>query len=344
MPGGGHTTVIQRVLERRGQRPASSDEGTTATVAVMVRVLPPPKALLAFEDAPLRALMEGRVRPDMLDCESAADEAQALRCFEAEFRPVVLTDSAEVVRKIRARSALRAPYILYVAELDESAEREAGLKAGADDCVGRRVSEREFEARVGAAKRIAELETVLRITLAENRKLSAIDDLTRVASRRFFGKHFPREVERAARYARALSLILCDIDNFKKINDTLGHAAGDDILRQFGPRLQRQLRKGIDWVARIGGEEFAIVTPETDYESALAIARKLRSAVGHTAFRTTSKKLQVTASFGVCGMDRVPVGESRLAERVLKIADAALYRSKKDGRNRVTAAILKGRS
>jgi len=343
MPGGGHTTVIQRVLDRRGQRPASGDEGTTATVAVMVRVLPPPKALLAFEDAPLRALMEGRVRPDMLECESAADEAQALRCFEAEFRPVVLTDSAEVVRKIRARSALRAPYILYVAELDNSAEREAGLTAGADDCVGRRVSEREFEARVGAAKRIAELEAVLRITLAENRKLSAIDDLTRVASRRFFGKHFPREVERAARYARALSLILCDIDNFKKINDTLGHAAGDDILRQFGPRLQRQLRKGIDWVARIGGEEFAIVTPETDYESALAVARKLRSAVGETAFRATSKKLQVTASFGVCGMDRVPVGESRLAERVLKIADAALYRSKKDGRNRVTAAILKGR-
>jgi two-component system, cell cycle response regulator len=343
MPGGGHTTVIQRVLDRRGQRPAGSDEGTTATVAVMVRLLPPPKALLAFQDAPLRALMERRVRPDMLDCESAADEAQALRCFEAEFRPVVLTDSAEVVRKIRARSAERAPYILYVGELDDSPEREAGLAAGADDCVGRRVSEREFEARVGAAKRIAELEAVLRITLAENRRLSATDDLTRVASRRFFGKHFPREVERAARYARALSLILCDIDNFKKINDTLGHAAGDDILRQFGPRLQGQLRKGIDWVARIGGEEFAIVTPETGYESALAVARKLRTAVGETAFRATSKKLQVTASFGVCGMDRVPVGESRLAERVLKIADAALYRSKKDGRNRVTAAILKGR-
>jgi two-component system, cell cycle response regulator len=343
MPGGGHTTVIQRVLERRGHRRAGSDEGTTATVAVMVRVLPPPKALLAFEDAPLRALMEGRVRPDMLDCESAADEAQALQCLEAEFRPVVLTDSAEVVRKIRARSALRTPYILYVAELDDSAEREAGLAAGADDCVGRRVSEREFEARVGAAKRIAELETVLRITLAENRKLSATDDLTRVASRRFFGKHFPREVERAARYGRALSLALCDIDNFKKINDTLGHAAGDDILRQFGPRLERQLRKGVDWVARIGGEEFAIVLPETDYQAALAVARKLREAVGHTAFRATSKKLQVTASFGVCGMDRVPVGESRLAERVLKIADAALYRSKKDGRNRVTAAILKGR-
>ncbi|HUL48169.1 MAG TPA: diguanylate cyclase [Steroidobacteraceae bacterium] len=340
MPGG-HTTVIQRVLERRGQKPPTSDEGTTATVAVMVRVLPPPKALLVFQDAPMRTLMEQRVRPDMLDFESVADDVEALRLFEAEFRPVVLTDSAEVVRKIRARSAKRAPYILYVAEIDDSAEREAGLAAGADDCVGRRVSEREFEARVAAAKRIAELEAVLRITLAENRKLSATDDLTKVASRRFFGKHFPREIERAARYGRALSLILCDIDNFKKINDTLGHAAGDDILKQFGPRVQRQLRKGIDWVARIGGEEFAIVMPETAYEAAVAVARKLRAAVGGAAFKTGGKTLQVTASFGLCGMDKVPLGESRLAERVLKIADAALYRSKNDGRNRVTAAILK---
>jgi len=95
-------------------------------------------------------------------------------------------------------------------------------------------------------------------------------------------------------------------------------------------------------VARIGGEEFAIVMPETAYEPAVAVARKLRAAVGHAAFKAAAKTLQVTASFGVCGMDRVPVGEPRLAERVLKIADAALYRSKNDGRNRVTAAILKG--
>jgi len=340
--GGGHTTVIQRVLERRAEKPPTSEDGTTATVAVMVRVLPPPKALLMFEEAPMRGLMEQRVRPDMLDADVIADAAEALRRFEADFRPVVLTDNLEFIRKLRARSPLRAPYILYVSELDDSDERETGLTAGADDCVGRRVTDREFEARVGAAKRIAELEAVLRITLAENRKLSATDDLTRVASRRFFGKHFPREVERAGRYGRALSLILCDIDNFKKINDTLGHAAGDAILKQFGPRVQRQLRKGIDWVARIGGEEFAIVMPETNYEAALAVARKLRTAVGGAAFKVGAKTLQVTASFGLCGLDRVHVGEQRLPERMLKIADAALYRSKNDGRNRVTAAAIKG--
>src|SRR6266403_1338244 len=275
MASGGHTTVIQRVLERRAAKPATIEEGTTATVAVMVRVLPPPKALLVFQDAPLRQHMQRRITPDVLECD------------------------------------------------------------------GRRVSDVELDARIRAARRITELESVLRITLEENRKLSATDDLTRAASRRFFGKHFPRELERAARYKRALSLILCDIDHFKKINDTLGHAVGDEILQQFGPRLQEALRRGIDWVARIGGEEFAIVMPETPYEPALEVARKLRAAVSHTHFKAGTKSIQVTASFGLCGMDHVPSGEHQVAEQVLRIADAALYRSKESGRNRVTAAILK---
>src|SRR5271170_2951206 len=103
MAGGGHTTVIQRVLERRAQKPPTTEEGTTATVAVMVRVLPPPKALLVFEQGPMRAYMEQRVRPDQLDCEAVADQAEALRRFEAEFRPVVLTDNPEVIRRLRAR-------------------------------------------------------------------------------------------------------------------------------------------------------------------------------------------------------------------------------------------------
>jgi len=181
---------------------------------------------------------------------------------------------------------------------------------------------------------------VLRITLAENRKLSATDDLTRVASRRFFSKHFPREMERAARYGRGLSLVLCDIDFFKKLNDTLGHAGGDQILRQFGARLQQNLRRGVDWVARIGGEEFAVVLPETSYEDGLGVARKLRAAIAKTPFTCDRKSVPVTASFGLCGLDRVPAGERQLAQRILKIADAALYRSKHGGRNRVTASMF----
>ncbi len=197
-----------------------------------------------------------------------------------------------------------------------------------------------FHPPVPALAGIAELEAVLRIALIENRKLSTTDDLTRVASRRFFSKHFPREVERAARYGRALSLILCDIDFFKTVNDTLGHAGGDQVLIQFGSRLQHLLRRGVDWVARIGGEEFAIVLPETHYEHALDAARKLRAGVAGKPFNIHGKQVDITASFGVCGLNRVPAGKSKIPDHMLKVADAALYESKHAGRNRVTATML----
>ena len=340
MRSGGQTTVIQRILERRAQQPPAIQDDTTATIAVMLRVLPPPRALLAIADSVVRTQIERFISAEVLDFQAAADEREALSLFTAEFRPVVITDSLELIRKLRALQSELVPFIVFVAELDEGQEREVGLAAGADECVGRRSSDRELSARIGVARRIAELEAVLRVTLIENRKLSTTDDLTRVASRRFFSKHFPREVERAARYGRALSLILCDIDFFKNINDTLGHAGGDDILKQFAARLQESLRRGIDWVARIGGEEFAIVLPETGYEQALGVARKLRAGVADRGFSAQSKNVEVTASFGLCGLDRVSAGERKTPEHILKIADAALYRSKHAGRNRVTATIL----
>jgi diguanylate cyclase (GGDEF)-like protein len=338
-PRAGHTTVIQRILEKRAERPPVGED-TTETVAVMVRTLPPPKALLVCRDPILRQQIERRITADMLEVESLDDEFEALRRQAAEFRPVIMTDSPEFIRKLRAQTPQRAPFVMYVAEHDESDEREEGLAAGADETLGRRASDREIDARIAAAKRISELEAVLRVTLTENRKLSATDDLTRVASRRFFSKQFPREVERAARYGRALAVILCDIDYFKKLNDTLGHAGGDQILRQFGKRLQQYLRARVDWVARIGGEEFAIVLPEVGYEQARAVGRKLRESVAERGFKVDGRDVRVTASFGLCGLDRVRAGERSLAQRMLKVADAALYRSKNDGRNRVTAAQL----
>ncbi len=340
MAAGGHTTVIQRILERRATKPPTGEDGTTATVAVMVRLLPPPKALVALSDSLVRQAMERRITPDVLDVVSVSDEYEALSRCAAAFWPVIITDSLEVVRRVRAKQGTRPPFVLYISELDESADRETGLVAGADDCVGRRVSEQELSAHLANARRIAELESALRITLEENRKLAATDELTRVASRRFFGKHFPREVERAARRSLALSVVLCDVDHFRKINETLGHPGGDQILRELGKRLQQGLRRGVDWVARIGGEEFAIVLPEMPYAEALEIARRLRESISRTPFKLEGRNVHVTASFGLCSIERVAVGERQLAQRLLKVADAALYRSKNDGRNRVTATTL----
>jgi two-component system cell cycle response regulator len=328
------------VLERRARKPPAIQDGTTATIAVMLRVLPAPRGLLCVSDAGLQQQLERLISAEVLAIEAVADQAEVLNRFAGEFCPVVFTDSLELIRSLRAQQTQRAPFIVYVSELDEADQRAAGLHAGADECAARRMSDAELGARVAVARRIAELEAVLRIALIENRKLSTTDDLTRVASRRFFSKHFPREVQRAARYGRALALVLCDIDHFKAVNDTMGHAGGDEVLRQFGTRLQSSLRRGVDWVARLGGEEFAIVLPETGYEQALEVARKLRARVAATRFRIHGSDINVTASFGVCGIDRVPAGEKKVPERIVKVADAALYRSKNTGRNRVTATML----
>src|SRR6266513_1346278 len=108
--------AIQRILERRAAR--VSVEETTATIAVMLRVVPPPRALLVCQDAAVRQQLERRITPDMLDYESLADDHEGLRRFDGEFFPVVVTNSLQLVRQLRARTAVRTPFVLYVAELD----------------------------------------------------------------------------------------------------------------------------------------------------------------------------------------------------------------------------------
>ena len=338
MTSGGHTTVIKRVLERRVHEPATRED-TTATVAVMLRVLPPPHALLVIHADATREQLELRIHKEMLDVALCA-EHEAIECLHKEFRPLVITDNLALIRRIRAEHLPREPFILCITPVDDPEEIESGLRAGADDCLPHRASEPQLTARLGTARRIAELEEVLRIALIENRELSTTDELTQVASRRFFSKHFPREIERAGRYRRPLSLILCDIDFFKHINDTLGHAGGDAILKQFGVRLQECLRRGVDWVARLGGEEFAVILPETAYDQALDAARRLRAGIADRPFPVQSNMVEVTASFGMCNLDQVPVGERKTADHMLRVADAALYRSKHGGRNRVTATLM----
>ncbi len=118
MRPGGQTTVIKRVLERRAHQPSVVQEDTTATIAVMLRVLPPPRALIAIADPGARADFERRIPPDMLEVEAVGDEDQALVSLLTEFRPVVVTDGVELIRRIRSQQSTRAPYIVYVAPLD----------------------------------------------------------------------------------------------------------------------------------------------------------------------------------------------------------------------------------
>jgi two-component system cell cycle response regulator len=269
--------------------------------------------------------------------------AEALASSQTSAPSVAISDDLDFVRELRQRCTERHVHIIAVTSRTD-AEDVTAFSAGADDCIGHTASREYVLARLAAARRIADVEASLRAAVVQNRKLSTIDELTRVASRRFFARHFPYEVERAARFGRGLSVIMCDIDFFKKVNDTYGHAGGDEVLREFSARITSSLRRGFDWVARLGGEEFAVILPETSAQDGLTVARQLRRKIGNTPFTIGGKEVPITASFGLCGLDLVPRGRRNIAERILGVADTALYNSKRAGRNRVTATRLRPRA
>jgi diguanylate cyclase (GGDEF)-like protein len=165
-------------------------------------------------------------------------------------------------------------------------------------------------------------------------RLATIDGLTGLLNRRTFNAQIQGRLREAQRYSRPLSLLLLDIDHFKKVNDTHGHPAGDAVLRGVATVAQAQARE-TDIVARYGGEEMALILPETDARGAHAIAERIRKAVEVTMHPTEQGSLHVSVSVGVATWP----GSGEAPEALLEAADKALYRAKQAGRNRVSAAV-----
>jgi diguanylate cyclase len=162
-------------------------------------------------------------------------------------------------------------------------------------------------------------------------RLMTFDGLTRVFNKRSFDEALQREVSRSQRYQRHLSLVLFDIDHFKRINDTRGHLAGDAVLRQLASLVLANVRRE-DIFARVGGEEFALLLPEVAGDGARTVAEKIRALVQRSTFRFEEQPIPVTASFGVASFEP----DSSLAPADLyRIADERLYQAKGGGRNRV---------
>jgi two-component system, cell cycle response regulator len=161
-------------------------------------------------------------------------------------------------------------------------------------------------------------------------RLTTIDGLTQISNKRYFMETLEREIARAQRYRRAMSLVMFDLDHFKNINDTYGHLAGDDVLKQLASAVKQKIRRE-DLFARYGGEEFAIVLPEIDRDHALTFAEKVRQLVQQQEFRFENTRIDVTISMGVAS-----VGEhSSDMESLIKRADEHLYAAKNAGRNQV---------
>ena len=159
------------------------------------------------------------------------------------------------------------------------------------------------------------------------------DTLTNLFNRRYLEETLERELARAAREDYSVCVIMIDLDHFKRVNDTYGHEAGDDVLRLLGAALRESLRD-VDLAARYGGEEFAIILPETDASDGLAVAEKIRKRIESTAFQWRGSPIAVTISAGVAALPHVGWDNTQLVRN----ADAALYTSKRSGRNRVTMA------
>ena len=164
--------------------------------------------------------------------------------------------------------------------------------------------------------------------------LSNTDQLTQLFNRRYFEQVFAAEWERCRRYRHSLSVLLIDIDHFKKVNDEYGHPAGDACLVEVSKKMNNMMRCPTDIVARFGGEEFCVLLPETDVDGASVVAERLRSEVSNVNIRAENTDFQVTISVGVSCL--IP-GDSDRKEEMLSNADKALYLSKSKGRNRVTA-------
>jgi diguanylate cyclase (GGDEF)-like protein len=161
-------------------------------------------------------------------------------------------------------------------------------------------------------------------------RLMTIDGLTHIFNRRYFNEALEREVNRAKRYERALSLVLFDIDHFKRVNDTYGHLAGDNLLRQISTALKPKLRRE-DIFARTGGEEFGVLLPEIPIDGARATAEKVRRIVEQTPLKYEQNVISVTVSLGCAQL----MGGEATPEALYERADNRLYEAKQDGRNRV---------
>jgi len=177
---------------------------------------------------------------------------------------------------------------------------------------------------------------LLKLDLAHEqlRIISDTDYLTGAYNRRYFMTRLSEEVERCIRAGRPFSLALMDVDNFKTVNDTHGHSAGDEVLRCMAKACMAQLRS-IDTFARVGGEEFAVLLPHTDAEQAMQWIERLRQSVAQLRIELPSTNLTVTVSIGLVSPGMPALVSTPEINAVLRVADEALYRAKREGKNRV---------
>jgi len=293
------------------------------------------RILIAEDDAVSRRLLEATLKRWGYDVVVAEDGTGAWEVLQQEDAPRLAIldwvmpglDGPQICRAVRGLRGQRYIYLLLLTAKSDKADLVKGLEAGADDFLSKPFDAQELRARLRAGMRILELQETLRVQATR-------DALTGLWNRAATLDFLHRELSRASRQATPISLIMADIDHFKRINDTHGHLVGDMVLREVARRLASAVRS-YDVVGRFGGEEFLIVLPACALHHAVEKAESLRLCASQEPVVTSAGPLPVTLSLGVA------VGELAMAtdsDSLLRAADAALYRAKSGGRNRVALA------
>jgi diguanylate cyclase (GGDEF)-like protein len=299
------------------------------------------------EDNPVsRNVLEKTLRKSGYHVTSVSNGRLALELFKEKFFPIVLTDwmmpimdGLELCKAIRRNTSNGYVFIIFLTGKNSQNDIVRGLEAGADDYLTKPFNQSELKARIKTGIRILELEESLKKANEQIRVLSISDPLTGIFNRRYLNKHLPLEINRAKRYNHPLSLILCDIDHFKQVNDRYGHLVGDQVIKAFVSRIKKSIRD-VDWMVRYGGEEFVIVVPETDPGGSYILAERLRNAISQSVVNVQKHKIHITSSFGLTGFVSNTTDHKITFEAMIDQADKCLYKAKMKGRNRVEVGRL----
>jgi diguanylate cyclase (GGDEF)-like protein len=299
------------------------------------------KLLLAEDERLSREHLEGALVGWGYDVRTVAEGSKALAALLLPDAPrLALLDwempgmsGIDVCRLLRGRRD--APYVYIVLCTGREGQRHLidGLSAGADDYIRKPFDLQELEVRLRAGRRVVLLQDQLLEAQAELERRALHDSLTGAKNRGAIVDVLGRELSRSRRTSRPLSIVFCDVDHFKKVNDTHGHPVGDAVLKEFVRRANAEIRTHDD-VGRWGGEEFVVVLPECPTDEAMNVAERLRAALASVPVETPLTGVSITASFGVAGTDQ---GYTDL-NTLVSAADAALYAAKAAGRNSVAQA------
>jgi two-component system cell cycle response regulator len=281
----------------------------------------------------------------MLGGEHAADletdpNAGLFRAAEGNYDLLIVSlalehfDGLRLCSQLRSLDRTRNVPILALADVENNSRLVRGLEIGVNDYLARPIDRNELAARVRTQIRKKRYAERLRDNVHLSIEMAITDALTGLHNRRYMETHLATQVEQAAARGKPLTVLVLDIDFFKSVNDNYGHDAGDDVLREFALRMRKSIR-GIDLACRYGGEEFVVAMPETDLAVATMVAERLRRRVASEPFpiQQGARSIEVTISIGIAAL---AAGDS--AASLLKRADEALYRAKRDGRNRVVPA------